>query len=83
MSVKIRFDRFVWNDAGIRDLDESLELGPFDWIEIETNVMCAAADEGAVRHDPLAVLHTEEGNWHWTIEDREGIWHYFVIYEAE
>jgi hypothetical protein len=81
MSVKIRFERYSY-EGGIRDLAAKTTLGPFDWVEVEGNQMIAESDGGNTRHDPLAYLEPEHGNWHWHLVGSEDEWHYFVVAAA-
>jgi len=78
----IRFERHSYED-GYRELEEQLVLGPFDWVEVEGGTMNAEAEDGNVRHDPLAILEPEPHNWHWQIEGREGKWQYFVVFSHD
>jgi len=78
MSVKIKFERYCY-PGGMRDIEAELTLGPFDWVEVEGDQMVAGAEDGNVRHDPLATFEPEPRNWHWVVEGYEGKWHYYVI----
>lgn len=82
MSVNIRFES--------RERDEDYTLGPFDWIEIDGNIMVAEAQNGAVRHEELAALcqaaivpnDDSYRPMRWETEDGRR-WNYFVIYTTK
>jgi len=75
MKVGIRLERHSYVD-GLRDLEEEVCLGPFDWIEVEGNRMVAEADSGNRRFDELAWCG---GAGRWETQDGRK-WDSYCIY---
>lgn len=66
MTVSVTFES--------RERDESLKLGPFDWVEVDGSSIHAESGGGDIRHDQIAIKHDE--GW---ITDDGRKWSYFVV----
>lgn len=62
------------------DTEESLQLGPFDWVEVDKGVINAESGAGDIRHEQIAVQNMVDGMWE-TEQDTDAIrrWHYFSV----
>ena len=78
--VKITFTRYKYDPYNMRDIEETVTYGPFDWVEVEVPVINAEANGGEERWEQLAVLHTPVGNYHWRTADNKH-WRDFVVSE--
>jgi len=73
MNVYIRFEEHTYA-SGMRDLARKVELGPFEYVEIENFEVRTDQHES----EPLAALIVRD--WHYEVMGQEGVFHQYTIY---
>ena len=78
MIIYIRFEEHTYA-SGMRDLAREVELGPFEYVEIENLEVRTDQHE----NEPLAALNPLDRDWHYEVMGQEGVFHQYTIYSKE